>query len=99
LPTARQILAGYEAMAMIRKGQVQTIRGHDMQAKSDRRRSGVSSALAKRPRVAEPWHEMMRKLGADGFLFSLPIVTRRLIGEIAEGLVPALPRRGQARTA
>jgi IS6 family transposase len=35
LPTARQTLAGYEAMAMIRKGQVQTISGHDMRAQAD----------------------------------------------------------------
>jgi transposase, IS6 family len=34
LPTARQTLAGYEAMAMIRKGQVQTINGYDMQAQT-----------------------------------------------------------------
>ena len=32
LSTARQPLAGYEAMEMIRKGQVQAISGHDMQA-------------------------------------------------------------------
>jgi transposase, IS6 family len=32
LSTARQPLAGYEAMTMIRKGQVQAVSGHDMQA-------------------------------------------------------------------
>ncbi len=32
LPTARRTLAGYEAMAMIRKGQVHNIGGRDMQA-------------------------------------------------------------------
>lgn len=31
LRTARRTLAGYEAMAMIRKGQVHNIGGHDMQ--------------------------------------------------------------------
>ncbi len=34
LPTARRTLAGYEAMAMIRKGQVHTIDGRDMQAQT-----------------------------------------------------------------
>jgi transposase, IS6 family len=34
LLTARQTLAGYEAMAMIRKRQVQTISSHDMQAQT-----------------------------------------------------------------
>ena len=34
LPTARRTLAGYEAMAMIRKGQVHNISGSDMQAQS-----------------------------------------------------------------
>ena len=34
LPTARRTLAGYEAMAMIRKGQVHGISGHDMPPQS-----------------------------------------------------------------
>ena len=34
LPTARVTLAGYEAMAMIRKGQAHTIGGRDMQAQA-----------------------------------------------------------------
>jgi IS6 family transposase len=34
LPTARRTLAGYEAMAMIRKGQVHNIGGRDMQAQT-----------------------------------------------------------------
>jgi transposase, IS6 family len=34
LPTARPTLAGYEAMAMIRKGQVHNIGGRDMQAQT-----------------------------------------------------------------
>jgi transposase, IS6 family len=34
LPTARRTLAGYEAMAMIRKGQVHGIGGHDMAAQA-----------------------------------------------------------------
>ena len=35
LRTAKRTLAGYEAMAMIRKGQVHNIDGHDMQAQND----------------------------------------------------------------
>src|SRR3954447_16245321 len=34
LPTARRTLAGYEAMAMIRKGQVRNIGGGDMRAQA-----------------------------------------------------------------
>ena len=34
LPTARRTLAGYEAMGMIRKGQVRNIGGCDMQAQA-----------------------------------------------------------------
>ncbi len=34
LPTAERTLAGYEAMAMIRKGQVHNIHGHDMQVQT-----------------------------------------------------------------
>jgi len=34
LPTARRTLAGYEAMAMIRKGQVHNVDGHDIQAQA-----------------------------------------------------------------
>ena len=34
MPTARRTLAGYEAMAMIRKGQVHNIDRHDMQAQT-----------------------------------------------------------------
>ena len=33
-PTARRTLAGYEAIAMIRKGQVQNIGGNDVQAQT-----------------------------------------------------------------
>ena len=34
LPTARRTLAGYEAMGMIRKGQVRNIGGGDMRAQA-----------------------------------------------------------------
>ena len=34
METARRTLAGYEAMAMIRKGQVHKVGGRDMQAQA-----------------------------------------------------------------
>ncbi len=34
LPTAKRTLSGYKAMAMIRKGQVHTIDGHDIQTQT-----------------------------------------------------------------
>jgi len=43
--------------------------------------------------------EVMEEVGGDGFLFSLPDVSRRIIAEIADGLVPALQRRGLVRSA
>jgi FMN-dependent oxidoreductase (nitrilotriacetate monooxygenase family) len=47
--------------------------------------------------VAERMAEVMQEVGGDGFLFSLPNVTRRLIAEVTDGLVPALQRRGLVR--
>lgn len=47
--------------------------------------------------VAERMGEVMAEVGGDGFLISGP-TSRRYIGEITEGLVPALQRRGLART-
>ena len=35
LPTARATLAGYEAMAMIRKGQVRNISGRDIRVQAE----------------------------------------------------------------
>jgi hypothetical protein len=40
--------------------------------------------------------EVMQEVGGDGFLLS-PHVTRRHIAEIADGLAPALRRRGLIR--
>ena len=61
---------------------------------------GVSSTLAGTPdTVAARMAEIMQEVGGDGFLFSLPDVTRRVIAEIADGLVPALQRRGLVRKA
>jgi FMN-dependent oxidoreductase (nitrilotriacetate monooxygenase family) len=51
--------------------------------------------------VAEAMGEAMEGVGGDGFLITSPVqrVGRRYISEITDGLVPALQRRGLARTA
>jgi hypothetical protein len=41
--------------------------------------------------------EAMQEVGGDGFLFSMPNVSRRTTAEIADGLVPALQQRGLTR--
>jgi len=45
--------------------------------------------------------EVAEGVGGDGFLISTPFqrTSRRFITEVTEGLVPALQRRGLARTA
>jgi long-chain alkane monooxygenase len=51
--------------------------------------------------VAERMGLVMEAVGGDGFLISTPFqrTSRRFITEVTEGLVPALQRRGLARTA
>jgi FMN-dependent oxidoreductase (nitrilotriacetate monooxygenase family) len=51
--------------------------------------------------VAERMGEAMEAIGGDGFLISTPFqrISRRFVTEVCEGLVPALQRRGLARTA
>lgn len=51
-------------------------------------------------RVAARMGEIMAGVGGDGFLISTPFqrTSRRFINEVTEGLVPALQRRGLART-
>ncbi len=49
--------------------------------------------------VASQMGDVMAAVGGDGFLFSLPNVSRRAVAEVADGLVPALQRRGLMRTA
>jgi FMN-dependent oxidoreductase (nitrilotriacetate monooxygenase family) len=51
--------------------------------------------------VAERMARVMEAVGGDGFLISTPFqrTSRRFITEVTEGLVPALQRRGLARTA
>jgi long-chain alkane monooxygenase len=50
--------------------------------------------------VAERMAASIEEIGGDGFLISTPFqrITRRFINEVCEGLVPALQRRGLART-
>lgn len=47
--------------------------------------------------VAAQMDELMQEVGGDGFLIA-NTATRRAIGEIADGLAPALRRRGLIRT-
>lgn len=47
--------------------------------------------------VAAQMGDVMAAVGGDGFLFSLPNLTRRTLAEIEDGLVPALQRRGLMR--
>jgi FMN-dependent oxidoreductase (nitrilotriacetate monooxygenase family) len=51
--------------------------------------------------VAQRMGEVAEAVGGDGFLISTPFqrTSRRFIIEVTEGLVPALQRRGLARTA
>lgn len=48
--------------------------------------------------VAAEMADAMAEIGGDGFLFTEPL-SRRNITEVADGLVPALQRRGQTRRA
>jgi FMN-dependent oxidoreductase (nitrilotriacetate monooxygenase family) len=50
--------------------------------------------------VAARMGEIMQGVGGDGFLISTPFqrTSRRFVNEVTEGLVPALQRRGLART-
>ena len=49
--------------------------------------------------VAAKMGEVMEEVGGDGFLFSMPNVSRRLLAEIEDGLIPALQDRGLVRSA
>jgi FMN-dependent oxidoreductase (nitrilotriacetate monooxygenase family) len=50
--------------------------------------------------VAETMGSLMDEVGGDGFLITSPVMrlNRRYVNEITDGLVPALQRRGLART-
>jgi len=47
--------------------------------------------------VAARMGEVMQEVGGDGFLFSMPNVSRRTLAEIEDGLIPALQDRGLMR--
>ncbi|HUD51457.1 NtaA/DmoA family FMN-dependent monooxygenase [Parvibaculum sp.] len=51
-------------------------------------------------RVADKMGDAMATVGGDGFLITTPTqaISRRVINEVTEGLVPALQRRGLVRT-
>ena len=49
--------------------------------------------------VAAQMAEAMQAVGGDGFLFSMPDISRRSAAEIEDGLVPALQKRGLVRKA
>ena len=60
--------------------------------------SGGSVDLVGTPdQVAAQMGEVMQEVGGDGFLFSLPNVSRKSVVEITDGLVPALQQRGFVR--
>ena len=49
--------------------------------------------------IAGQMAEAMQAVGGDGFLFSMGDVSRRVVAEVADGLVPALQARGLVRRA
>jgi alkanesulfonate monooxygenase SsuD/methylene tetrahydromethanopterin reductase-like flavin-dependent oxidoreductase (luciferase family) len=48
--------------------------------------------------IAAQMDEVMTEVGGDGFLFVSDDLNRRTLSEVADGLVPALQRRGLTRT-
>ncbi len=70
------------------------------QAMGDHNTTALSVELVGTPdSVAARMGEVMRDAGGDGFLFSLPNVSRRILAEIEDGLIPALQARGLVRSA
>jgi FMN-dependent oxidoreductase (nitrilotriacetate monooxygenase family) len=70
------------------------------EAMEDYATSGLTVDLVGTPeQVAGQMGEVMEEVGGDGFLFSMPNVNRRTMAEIADGLIPALQRRGLTRRA
>jgi FMN-dependent oxidoreductase (nitrilotriacetate monooxygenase family) len=60
---------------------------------------GLPELVGTADSVAAQMAEIMEHVGGDGFLFSMPNVTRRTLAEVEDGLVPALQRRGLVRKA
>jgi alkanesulfonate monooxygenase SsuD/methylene tetrahydromethanopterin reductase-like flavin-dependent oxidoreductase (luciferase family) len=70
------------------------------QTMEDHNTTALSVELIGTPdEVAARMGEVMEEVGGDGFLFSMPNVTRRLLAEVEDGLVPALQKRGLTRRA
>jgi FMN-dependent oxidoreductase (nitrilotriacetate monooxygenase family) len=61
--------------------------------------SGSVALIGTPDQVAGQMAETMEEVGGDGFLFSMGDVSRRSVAEVADGLVPALQRRGLTRRA
>jgi FMN-dependent oxidoreductase (nitrilotriacetate monooxygenase family) len=59
--------------------------------------SRMNRLVASPDTVSAIMGEVMQEVGGDGFLIASP-VTRKAVGEIADGLAPALRRRGLMRT-
>jgi FMN-dependent oxidoreductase (nitrilotriacetate monooxygenase family) len=62
---------------------------------------GLDGLVGTPDKVADRMGAVMEEVGGDGFLITRPfttIISRQYINEICEGLVPALQRRGLART-
>jgi long-chain alkane monooxygenase len=62
---------------------------------------GLDGLVGTPDQVADRMGEVMEQVGGDGFLITRPfttLISRQYILEICEGLVPALQRRGLART-
>lgn len=64
----------------------------------DYNKNGSVELVGTPDQIAERMGEAMEEVGGDGFLFSLPDVSRRCVAEITDGLVPALQKRGLMRT-
>jgi FMN-dependent oxidoreductase (nitrilotriacetate monooxygenase family) len=86
---------GHQSMVddMMRQGQGLTLR----EMAVNRGRSNSIELVGSPDTVAAQMGEAMEHVGGDGFLVALP-VTRRNITEIADGLAPALRRRGLIRS-
>ena len=70
------------------------------EAMSDHNATELSVELVGTPDlIAARMGEVMEEVGGDGFLFSMPNVSRRTLAEVEDGLVPALQERGLMRIA
>ncbi|MFO1161310.1 MAG: NtaA/DmoA family FMN-dependent monooxygenase [Reyranellaceae bacterium] len=61
-------------------------------------RYGYEDLVGTPDSIASQLGELMEEVGGDGFMFT-GMVTRRYVAEITDGIVPALQRKGLARSA